>query len=1090
MGDAEAAGAGPPPAKRPKLLGDDVVWKPAGDNVNLITVGSKSCTHEVLWPPETGGGGGAGAGGDERSMMPPAPRPGPPARTYPFPLDPFQTTAIACLEARHNVLVAAHTSAGKTVVAEYAMAMALRDNARVIYTSPLKALSNEKYRQFKGDFGDVGLMTGDVTIDPGASCLVMTTEILRSMLYRGSDVVSEASLLVFDEVHYLRDAERGVVWEECIALAPRGARMAFLSATLPNAAEFAGWVAASHGSPCHVVYTDYRPTPLQHFIWPTGCDDASCGMFLVVDESGIFRDNVFQEAVARIGGASIDAAVGSKKGGSKKEKKKDARQAAAEDILRLVAMCVARDLAPLIVFSFGKREVESNAEAVLPLDLTTDEEKAMVETTFNAAIDSLSPEDRQLKQIVNLLPMLKRGVGVHHSGLLPILKEAVELMFQEGWVKVLFATETFSTGLNMPARTVAFTRARKFDGSQFRWVSSGEYIQMSGRAGRRGKDARGNVILMLDAKMEPAVAKAMIKGAPDALTSAFGLRESMLLGLARVEGASPEALLAQSFRQWQAKRALPALQARAEALAARRDGVVVEDAGAVEELLDLVEQRAAMGQQLRAATVARSDVALRFLQPGRLVRVAPGPPETGRPLPQLGPVPKSAALDDGDAAAGDDKAAGSSGSDDDEGGAGSSGQDGGAGPSLEDILQLVDGGVWGVLVSFEKLGKNQVVAGTDGGGVDGDGSSFRDSSEGPRFAVDVLVACDPATLPRSSGSPVRALPRLLPPEAEGSAAHVVTLPLDHLASLSSARMKGLTDLRAPEARKRGLAAVAEVVRRQRASGRSGPPLLDPQADMRAGGKDVERLVRRLESLDARIAAHPLARSPALAARLGALQAKRALAAAARVARREAKAAAGLVLGDELAARQRLLRRLGYMDSDGLVTTKGRVAADLQAGDEIVLTEMIFTGAFNGLPTNELAALCSCFVWVEKSDGGARLPQSLRDLYRALTDTARRVGKAREECKLGVEAAAYAESFRPELMNAVDAWARGVRFSEVIKMAEVFEGSLVRAVRRLEELMRQVGTALRAVGDTELAARFDESRAAIKRDVIFAASLYL
>lgn len=201
--------------------------------------------------------------------------------------------------------------------------------------------------------------------------------------------------------------------------------------------------------------------------------------------------------------------------------------------------------------------------------------------------------------------------------------------------------------------------------------------------------------------------------------------------------------------------------------------------------------------------------------------------------------------------------------------------------------------------------------------------------------------------------------------------------------------------------------------------------------------------------------------------------------------------------------------------------------------------MLFSGAFNGLPTNELAALLSCFVWVEKSDGGARLPQSLRDLYRALTDTARRVGKAREECKLGVEAAAYAESFRqarrlllplawvaglrveattgprvsrcalwgahltrsntpppkktrprPELMNAVDAWARGMRFSEVIKMAEVFEGSLVRAVRRLEELMRQVGTALRGVGDTELAARFDEARAAIKRDVIFAASLYL
>jgi ATP-dependent RNA helicase DOB1 len=201
----------------------------------------------------------------------------------------------------------------------------------------------------------------------------------------------------------------------------------------------------------------------------------------------------------------------------------------------------------------------------------------------------------------------------------------------------------------------------------------------------------GNVILMLDAKMEPAVAKAMIKGAPDALTSAFGLRESMLLGLARVEGASPEALLAQSFRQWQAKRALPALQARAEALAARRDAVVVEGEADVEDLLDLVGQRAALGEQLRAATVARSDVALRFLQPGRLVRVAPGPPEAGRPLPQLGPVPKGASLDDGDAAEGADAAGSGSSSSDDEGGGGNGGEGSGGGPTLADILQLLDG---------------------------------------------------------------------------------------------------------------------------------------------------------------------------------------------------------------------------------------------------------------------------------------------------------------------------------------------------------------------------------------------------------------
>jgi ATP-dependent RNA helicase DOB1 len=168
---------------------------------------------------------------------------GPPAKTYPFTLDPFQETAVAAIERRENVLVAAHTSAGKTAVAEYAIAAALRDGGRVIYTSPLKALSNQKYRELAEEFGDVGLLTGDVTVAPSARVLVMTTEILRAMLYRGSELLRETLWIVFDEVHYMQDRERGVVWEEAIIFLPKGARAVFLSATLANAAEFAGWVA-------------------------------------------------------------------------------------------------------------------------------------------------------------------------------------------------------------------------------------------------------------------------------------------------------------------------------------------------------------------------------------------------------------------------------------------------------------------------------------------------------------------------------------------------------------------------------------------------------------------------------------------------------------------------------------------------------------------------------------------------------------------------------------------------------------------------------------------------------------------------------
>ena len=184
------------------------------------------------------------------------------------------------------MLVAAHTSAGKTAVAEYAIAKSLSLKQRVIYTSPIKALSNQKYRELAEEFKDVGLMTGDVTINETASCIVMTTEILRSMLYNGSEITREMAWVIFDEVHYMRDKERGVVWEETIILLPTACKYVFLSATIPNAREFAEWIVKIKQQPCHVVYTDFRPTPLQHYISPLGGD----GIFLVVDEKGNFKE--------------------------------------------------------------------------------------------------------------------------------------------------------------------------------------------------------------------------------------------------------------------------------------------------------------------------------------------------------------------------------------------------------------------------------------------------------------------------------------------------------------------------------------------------------------------------------------------------------------------------------------------------------------------------------------------------------------------------------------------------------------------------------------------------------------------------------
>lgn len=280
------------------------------------------------------------------------------------------------------------------------------------------------------------------------------------MLYRGSEVMREVAWVIFDEIHYMRDKERGVVWEETIILLPDKVRYVFLSATIPNAKEFASWIAKIHEQPCHVVYTEMRPIPLQHYIFPAGGE----GLHLVVDEKGVFREDNFQKALSQIGPGVISRAS------ARGDKKKKGGTSGPSDCYKIVKMIMERNYQPVIVFSFSKKECEALALQMAKLDLNDDEEKKLVERVFSNAIDSLNDDDKKLPQVLNILPLLKRGIGIHHSGLLPILKEVIEILFQEGLLKALFATETFSIGLNMPAKTCVFTSVRKFDGDSFRWV--------------------------------------------------------------------------------------------------------------------------------------------------------------------------------------------------------------------------------------------------------------------------------------------------------------------------------------------------------------------------------------------------------------------------------------------------------------------------------------------------------------------------------------------------------------------------------------------------------------------------------------------
>jgi len=389
-----------------------------------------------------------------------------PAKVYPYVLDPFQTTSIDFIERNESVLVAAHTSAGKTTIAEYAIAKCLREGQRAIYTSPIKALSNQKYRDLQEEFTHGGLMTGDITLNPTAQILVMTTEILRSMLYRGSELMREVAWVIYDEVHYMRDKERGVVWEESIILLPHRVRFVFLSATIPNSQQFANWICKIHHQPCHVVYTNYRPVPLQHYVFPHGGD----GLYLVVDEKGKFREANFQRAMA-----VLQSSSSSSKGGDEfsdltdltSNKKQKRQQAAsklsttATNLFRIVKLVMARSLNPVIIFSFSKKDCEKYALSLNKENFNDEVEQDLICQVYQNALEGLSEDDRKLPQVEALLPLLKRGIGVHHGGLLTILKEIVEILFGEGLIKVLFATETFAIGINMPAKTVIFTNTRK-----------------------------------------------------------------------------------------------------------------------------------------------------------------------------------------------------------------------------------------------------------------------------------------------------------------------------------------------------------------------------------------------------------------------------------------------------------------------------------------------------------------------------------------------------------------------------------------------------------------------------------------------------
>jgi len=437
---------------------------------------------------------------------------------YAFPLDPWQQQAVLAIHREDNVLVTAKTGSGKTLVGEYQIVYSLRQKKRIFYTTPIKSLSNQKFHDLKKLFPEasVGILTGDIKFNPDADIIVMTTEILRNLLFKANTataklgtagVISLDNLgaVIFDEVHYINDPERGHVWEETLILLPPHIRLILLSATIDSPEIFADWLGNAKQHPIVLLKTTHRIVPLIHGVYDqiTPMEKPPLQPLKTGDEAP-FQPQVYQgwlkartdllkEKDKWVEHVKAAHKIGESIAGSvDKIKIKSFTHTLNEALDQLKV----RNLLPALFFVFSRKETERYADQLKDTFLDTSEQAA-VKHIISFHLHPFIKTLEHLPQYNQLLPLLQRGIAFHHSGLLPLLKEIVEILFARGFIKVLFCTETFAVGLNMPARTVVFLDLKKpGNGGTFRPLRSDEYIQMAGRAGRRGKDTQGTVIYL------------------------------------------------------------------------------------------------------------------------------------------------------------------------------------------------------------------------------------------------------------------------------------------------------------------------------------------------------------------------------------------------------------------------------------------------------------------------------------------------------------------------------------------------------------------------------------------------------------------
>ncbi|KAJ6639246.1 Helicase SKI2W [Pseudolycoriella hygida] len=956
-----------------------------------------------------------------------------PAQEYNFTLDGFQKLAILKLEENSHVFVAAHTSAGKTVVAEYAIALAKQHKTRSIYTSPIKALSNQKYRDFKKKFHDVGLITGDIQIDPTASCLIMTTEILRSMLYCGSEVTRDLEYVIFDEVHYINDLDRGHVWEEVLILLPDHVSIVMLSATVPNTMEFANWVGQTKKRKVYVISTLKRPVPLMHYLY-TGCGGKTKNdIFLIVNGSQEFLMKGYRDAIASKEKDTKPAEAAKKDprrgGGKTRISKPNTHNQSNKDQnlwVGLIDHLEKHKKLPVVAFTLSRNRCDRNLQALQSVDLCTTSEAYHIQSFFQKCLQKLKPEDRNIPQILTLQHSLKRGIGVHHSGILPILKEIVEILFQSGFVKLLFATETFAMGVNMPAKTVIFDSHRKFDGADFRLLRAAEYTQMAGRAGRRGLDTEGTVILVCKNEVPPeSELRTMILGRPLRLDSKFRLTYAMILNLLRVENVTVEDMISHSFLEFDSQTKIP--ENRAKLMEAEKEISDMQEIGEHMQPLcqfyDLTFEYFQLIDELMADNIVQQQM-MKELKPGRVVIVT-----MDRHYNKIGvflsivgsrePKFKVMVLDD-------------------------LGDTNSESPTVKKT-NTNRGELWHRMISMTPQHKLYIPEGVGGHTI----LTIKFNNIIEITKTNMKIEADKII----QNWEQRQIPRFKDTPPGASLSKTVT----ELYNLNNSVLCGDTKLQYCNLRQelKTSSIMDEIAKLKRKLGEiincTNATNFEQEFPVVFDRKSLEK---KKDELKFKISKE------------------------------------SLLLYPEYVNKLEVLKEMGYIDKQHEVKMKGRVACEM-GSNELITTELVLCNTFTDLKPEEIAALLSGLVFQAKTETTPQLTDNLKKCIENIKEVDEHIVEIENKHKVSSSDEMTArDRLNFGLAEVVYEWARNKSFAEIMTLTDIQEGIIVRCIQQLNETMQDVKDAARIIGNPALQKKMEDASNAIQRNIVFAASLYL